>query len=151
MSDKIVLKGFLRAQIVDKKTRKVVGDSGWIQNQITNYGLESCFVGSPIGAGSEQVAAIILGSGTNPASNTASLPNSNTDYYAAFDYSSVIGSLTARMSASFDGTLGAATFANMGIMNAITDPLIAGKTFASSALATDQDINATYEIRYSTS
>jgi len=151
MADHIGLKGFLRINIVDKKTRKIVGDSGWIQNQITDYGLESCFVACPIGAGSIQAAGIILGSGTNPASSTASLPNSNTKYYAAFAQSSVIGSLTARMTASFDGTLGAATMANMGLLAASTGSLLAGKTFASSALATDQDINCSYEIRYSTS
>jgi hypothetical protein len=150
-NDGIKLKGFLRVQIVDKKTKRVKGDSGWMQNQITNYGLESCFVGAPIGAGSVQAAGLILGSGTNPSSTTASLPGSNTDYYAAFDYSSVIGSLTARVSASFDGTLGAGTFANMGLLVASTGSLLCGKTFASSALATDQDINATYEIRYTTS
>lgn len=149
--DTIAVKGFFRLQIVDKKTRKIVGDSGWHQNVITNYGLNNCIVAAPIGAASVQAAGLMLGSGTNPASNATALPLSNTDYYAAFAYSSVIASLTARMSQSFDGTRGAATLANIGVFAASSGTLIAGKTFASSAISTDQDVNCSYELRYSTS
>jgi len=148
----VAVKGFTRLQIVDKKTRKIVGDTGWGENQITNYGLESCIVGLPFAAaGSIQAAGMMLGSGTNPASDATQLPLSNTDYYSAFAYSSVIDSLTARASVSFDGTLGAATIANVGVFAASSGTILAGKTFASSALTTDQDVNCTYEIRYSTS
>lgn len=147
----IGVKGFSRLQIIDKKTRKIIGDSGWGENQITNYGLESCLVGAPIGAGSVQGAGLMLGSGTNPASDATALPLSNTDYYSAFAQSSVVDSLTARMSVSFDGTLGAATLANIGVFAASDGTIIAGKTFASSALTTDQDVNCTYEFRYTTS
>jgi len=147
----ITVKGFSRVQIVDKKTRRVVGDSGWGPNQVTNYGLNSCIVAAPIGAGSVQGAGFMLGSGTNPASDATALPGSNTDYYSAFAQSSVIDSLTARMTQSFDGTLGAATLANIGVFAASSGTLLAGKTFASSALSTDQDVNCTYELRYSTS
>ena len=138
-------------QVIDKKTRKIVGDSDWQENQITNYGLNSCIVAAPIGAASVQAAGLMLGSGTNPASSATALDNSNSDYYSAFGQSSVIASLTARMTQSFDGTLGAATLANIGVFAASDGSLIAGKTFASSALTTDQDINCTYELRYSTS
>ena len=148
---KVAIKGFTRLQIVEKKTRKIVGDSGWLQNQITNYGLNSCIVAAPIGAASVQAAGLLLGSGTNPASNAVSLDGGLTAYYAAFALSSVVASLTARMSKSFDGTLGAVTLANVGVFAASTGSLIAGKTFNSSALSTDQDVNVTYELRYSTS
>jgi len=148
---KIGIKGFARLQIVDKKSKKIVGDSGWFENQITNYGLNSCICAAPIGAASVQAAGLMLGSGTNPASDAVALPSSNTDYYSAFAQSSVIDSLTARMSQSFDGTLGAATLANIGVFAASTGSLLAGKTFASSALATTQSVNCTYEWRYSTS
>lgn len=147
----LAVKGFSRLQIVDKKTRRIIGDSGWGENQITNYGLNSCLVAAPIGAGSVQAGGIILGSGTNPATDATSLPGSHSDYWSAFAQSSVIDSLTARMSVSFDGTLGAVTIANMGIQATNTGTVLAGKTFASSALSTDQDVNCTYELRYSTS
>ena len=148
---KIGVKGFARLQIVDKKSKKVVGDSGWFENQITNYGLNSCICAAPIGAVSVQAAGLMLGSGTNPASDAVALPLSNTDYYSAFAQSSVVASLTARMTQSFNGTLGAATLANIGVFAASTGSLLAGKTFASSALATTQSVNCTYEWRYSTS
>mgnify|MGYP001611997758 CR=1 FL=1 len=149
--DTIAVKGFFHLQIVDKKTRKIVGDSGLQENVITNYGLNNCIVAAPIGAASVQAAGMMLGSGTNPASTAIALPLSNTNYYKTFAYSSVIASLTARMSQSFDGTLGAATLANIGVFAVSTGSIIAGKTFASSALSTDQDVNCTYELRYTTS
>ena len=50
------VKGFFRLQIVDKKTRKVIGDTGDLENQITNYGLNCCLVAAPIkGANSVQI------------------------------------------------------------------------------------------------
>jgi len=150
--ESVGVKGFFRLQIVDKKTRKIVGDSGYFQNQITNYGLNSCIVALPLKcAGSIQAQGMMLGSGTNPASDATALPLSNTDYWSAFAQSTVIASLTARGTVSFDGTLGAATLCNVGIMATNTGTLIAGKTFASSAITTDQDVNCTYELRYSTS
>ena len=146
------VKGFFRLQIVDKKTKKIVGDSGYFQNQITNYGLESCVVALPLKcAGSIQASGMMLGSGTNPASDAVALDNSLTDYWSSFGQSTVVASLTARATQSFDGTLGAATLINIGIFAASSGTLIAGKTFASSAITTDQDVNATYELRYSTS
>ena len=149
--DKVTIKGFCRVQLVDKKTKRVVGDSGWLKNQVTNYGLNSCIVAAPIGAGSVQAGGLLLGSGTAPASNATALDESLSDYWSAFAYSSVIDSLTARMSVSFDGTLGAATLKNIGILATNTGTLLAGNTFASSALATTQDVNCSYELRYSTS
>lgn len=147
----IGIKGFFRLQIVDKKTNKVQGDTGWRQNQITNYGLESCIVGSPIGAASVQAGGLRLGSGSVPASDATALPLSHTDYWSAFAYSSVIASLTARMSVSFDGTLGAVTLSNIGGFATNTGTLLWGNTFASSALATTQSVNCSYDLIYTTS
>ncbi|MHC4156823.1 MAG: hypothetical protein ACYST6_18170 [Planctomycetota bacterium] len=150
--NRIAVKGFFRVQVLDKKTRKIVGDSGWTENQITNYGLNSCVVAAPIGAASVQAAGLLLGSGAaNPASDAVTLASSLSKYYSAFAQSSVIDSLTARMTQSFDGTLDAVTLNNIGVFAASSGSLIAGKTFASSALTTDQDVNCTYELRYSTS
>lgn len=148
----IKIKGMSRLQIVDKKTRRIVGDTGWRENQITNYGLNSCICAAPIGAASVQAAGMILGSGTVPASSATALDGSNTDQYSTFAQSAVQASLSARMTQSFDGNASSmATLANIGILAASTGSLIAGLTFASSSLGTDQDVNATYEFQYSTS
>ena len=150
-SEGIRIKGFFRIQITDKKTWKVVGDTGYMANQITNYGLANCLVGGPAGAGSTvQIAGAMLGSGTNPATDAVALDNSNTDYYSTVG-EAINNSTQAQFTQSFDGTLGAATIANDGLFAASDGSLIAGKTFASSAVATTQDVNLTYNLNYSTS
>ena len=147
--DAVSIKGFTRLQIVDKKTRKIMGDSGWHQNVLTDYGWEVCIAGCPIGASkSVQAAAIMLGSGSVPASTTASLPMSLTSYYSSFAQSSVIASSTARMTVSFDGTRGAVKLSNVGIYATSDGSLIAGNSYDSSNITTDQDVNVTYEFRY---
>ena len=146
------IRGMTRLQIVDKKSRKILGDTGWRKNQITNYGLESCICAAPIGAASVQGAGFILGTGGDPASSATALDGSNTDQYSAFGQSTVSGSLTARMTQSFDGANGSmATMGNIGVLAASTGSLIAGASFATSSLGTDQDVNATYQFEYSTS
>jgi hypothetical protein len=150
--ENVGVKGFFRLNIVDKKSKKVVGDTGWIQNQITNYGLNSCIVALPLKcANSVQCSGILLGSGTGVASDGTNLQASASSYWAAFAQSTVISSLTARATCSFDGTLDATTLREIGIKAVSTDTVIAARSFASSAITTDQDVNCTYELRYSTS
>jgi len=147
----IRVKGFLHAQIVDKATGKVIGDSGRIQNQITNYGLLRCILCAPVkGDSSVQVAGAILGSGTVPASSATQLPGANTDYYSTVGLA-VNGSTQARFTQIYDGSLGAATLANAGLLAASNGSLIAGNTFASSGLATNQEFHLTYDLNFGTS
>lgn len=150
----IRIKGFFRAQIVDTVTGKVVGDSGWTPNQITNYGLNSCFLPAAFGVTDSVVAAgLILGSGTNPASNTASLPGSFTNQYSTFG-AAINASTQVALTQTFAGSNFAttATFQNIGILAASTGSLLAGKTIsASSTVGTNQNINVTYNLNYTTS
>jgi len=155
MKNKIGVNGFFRVQIVDKETGKIKGNTGWIENQITNYGLESCIVGKPINASNGSpvyVAGLILGSASTPASSAVSLSGSDTKQYSAVAMSSVVASLTARLSQSFEGSGGSsmATLGNIGVLANSTGSLIAGKGFATSEFGADQDVNATYELRYTT-
>jgi hypothetical protein len=149
--DRISIKGFFRVQIQDKETGKIVGDTGYMANQITNYGLANCLVGGPAGAGSTvQIAGAMLGSGTNPASDATALDGALTDYYSTVG-EAINGSTQAQFTQSYDGTLGAATLANIGLLAASDGSVIAGKTYASSALATTQSVNMTYNLNYTTS
>lgn len=144
--------GFIRAQIVDKKTRRILGDSGWFKNQITNYGMANCFCAAPIGAASVQAAGLVLGSGTEPNATHTVLDGSNSDQYSAFGQSTVTNSVSARVTQSFDGgNSSMATVANVGVLAASTGSLIAGGTFASSSFGTDQTLNISYQFNYSTS
>lgn len=148
--DTLAIKGFFRVQIRDKETGKVVGDTGYIQNQITNYGMAKCFVGGPAGAADTvQIAGAMLGNGTAPASDATSLNGSNTDYYSTVA-ETINGSTQAAFGQSFDGSLGAATIANVGLFAASNGSLICGQTFDSSAVATSQSVNLTYNLNYGT-
>ena len=68
MEKAIQLQGFARVKIAEDG--KIVGDSGWVKNTITDYGLDEC-IGQLIvgGAGSKRVSAIALGEGTAPATD----------------------------------------------------------------------------------
>ena len=145
------IKGFFRVQIRDKRTGKIVGDSGMCPNQVTNYGMDKCFVGGPVGADSTvQVVGAMLGSGTAPASDATDLPDANTDYYSTVG-EAVNNSTQGQLTQSFDGTLGAATIANIGLFAASDGSCLCGNTYSSSELATTQDVNITYNLNYATS
>lgn len=152
-NENIAVKGFFRLQIKNRKDGKIVGDTGYIENQITNYGLESCIVALPFAcANSIQAAGLLLGSGTGVASSGTNLSASCTAGWAAFAQSTVISSLTCRGTASLAGSdIGATTLQEIGVKAVSSDTLIAAKSFASSAITTDQDVNCTYELRYTTS
>jgi hypothetical protein len=149
--DSVAVKGFFRLQIKDNKTGRIDGDTGWIKNQITNYGYNSCIVALPFKcAGSIQCSGMMLGSGTGVASDGTNLTSKNTDYWGSFAQSTVIDSSTCRATAAFEGSDGgAATLQEIGVFGASDGTVIAAKSFASSALATTQSVNCTYELRYS--
>ncbi len=146
----VAVRGFTRLQITDKDTGKIVGDTGYMENMITNYGFANCIVASPIKAtGSIQVLSMMLGSGSTAiASNATNLNASLSKWVSSVAISSVVASLTARVSQSFDGT-DAVTLKEVGLFSVSNGSLICGNTFNSSALATTQDVNVTYELRYS--
>jgi hypothetical protein len=162
-SDGIKMKGFFRLNIVedDPETggKKVVGDSGWVQNQVTNLGF-NYYLCELMGAGaaSLRVGRMVIGNGTTPASNATTLPTEiqhvTSKNRVSATYSSS-GSNTARWVATWassDSHLSAATtVANLGLINNTTSggTILCGKTFNSSAWGTNQDIYATYDIGFS--
>jgi len=151
--DSIQLKGFFRAQIVDKKTKKIVGDSGWKQNVITDAGFESCIAALPFGgiADTQQGSYMILGDGTDPATNATALPGANTDLVSTFAATTVEASMTARATQVFEGSDSTmAALKNIGILLSATNgSLLCGQSFLTSALSSDQQVNASYELRFS--
>jgi len=150
--ESVGVKGFTRLQIVNRKDGSIFADTGYMQNQITNYGLESCIVALPLKcANSVQCSGLMLGSGTGVASSGTNLTASASDSWKTFAQSTVSDSLTARATASIPGSdIGATTLQEIGIFAASTGTVIAAKSFSSSAITTDQDVNCTYELRYST-
>lgn len=150
------IKGFSRVQITEGD--KIVGDSGFTgPNQITNLGFLNYLV-KLLGAsaGSKQIGFVALGTGSAPNASHTTLNGevmSSTQRKAVTFGSS--GSTTAQFTATFASSdsflTAAANLSNIGLFAAATsdDTLFAGNTYASSACATNQNVNITYQIRFS--
>jgi hypothetical protein len=159
MHDKSNVKGFYRLNVVEEKDGKsaVVGDSGWVENTITNVGYESYIVGC-VGsiAGSSRPSHLAIGTGTAPATNGTALPGELSD--DAGCRFAVTPSAVSSKTARFVGTLASGVItatraiANIGLFatSAITaGSVMAGNTYTASTLQTNQSVNCTYEIRFS--
>lgn len=165
-NEKVSVKGFFRLQIVERKGgRKVVkGDSGWFaedhmrQNLVVNNGFSHYLVDLlGQGANSKQISRMMLGSGGDPAAGDNALSGEfNTATYTRTTVTFAnVGSKTARFTATWasaNSHITASTqLGNIGIINNTTSAgtMMAGKSFATSQWNTNQDVNATYEIRFS--
>jgi hypothetical protein len=154
-NDAIQVKGFFRLNIIENG--EVVGDSGWRENQVVDLGFSHYLVDLlGQGANSKQISRMMLGTGTAPGASATTLPGElNTATYTRTTVSFAnTGSKTARFTATFASAnshiTAAVTLQNIGIINNTTSAgtLMAGNTYSTSQWNTNQDINATYEIRF---
>lgn len=146
------IKGMFRVQI--NENGKLVGDTGWLENQVTNLGFNQYLV-SALGAiaGSKQVSHMALGTGGAPAAADTSLAG-EVQKRAAVTAATSSSSKTVRFTATFDSAASfvtaSANISNVGLFNSsATGTLFAGNTYTSSAVATNQNVNATYDIIFS--
>lgn len=154
-SDHIRVHGFFRVQI--QENGKVVGDSGWRKNQVTNLGFDQFLCQTLAGAaGSKKVTHMGIGSGTAPgAADTTLASELNTNTYSRITVgTSTIASKTVQFTASWASSashiLAAVTVNNVGLFNTITSgTLFAGQTYTTSQWNTNQDLLASYQIRFS--
>ena len=156
----IRLRGFFRVQITEDiggKT-KVVGDSGWRENQVTNLGIQDYLVNPLMGAAGKTVSHMALGTGGAPAASDTSLAGEITHATNSRKTvsTSVVSSKTAQFTAAFASAASfitaTANISNIGLFHTSTTAggtLFAGNTYTSSSLATNQSVNATYQIRFS--
>lgn len=146
------VRGFTRVQIVDAKTGKIQGDSGWVgPNQVVNLGFQDYIVGS-IGAvaGSKQIVYMGIGTGTAPGAAATdldgeTLPRVTTD-------NSAVASKTLQCTCQFAGSdmTQTITIQNVGLFNVSSGgTLVCGNTYATSQWASNQNVNATYQLRFS--
>lgn len=169
-ADALKVKGFFRLQLVEKGedgNPKVVGDSGWLEdaldgmkkNQVVNLGVSHYLVDLlGQGANSKQISRMMLGTGTAPGASATSLDGElNTATYTRTTVTFAnVASFTARFTATFASSSSHITqsvsLRNIGIINNTTSAgtLMAGNTYTTSVWNTNQDINATYEIRFAT-
>lgn len=154
-SDFTKVRGSFHLKIVEPDGR-VVGDSGWRDNQIVDGGFQQFLQFALIGsAGSKTATHAALGTGTAPGASATTLPGEITD--AATMRCALTTGTTGSKTVSFTFTLAsgiitaAKTIQNVGLFNGSTTAagtLFAGNTYATSALATNQAVNGTYQISF---
>lgn len=151
------IRGFYRIQI-SEDDGKIVGDSGWKENQVTNLGFNNYLV-KTLGAiaGSAQISHMALGTGGAPAAGDTSLGGevvtngSSSVVRSAVTAASSSSSKTVRFTATFASAnsfiTAAANISNVGLFN-VSGPttasgsLFAGNTYTSSSCATNQNVKS---------
>jgi len=154
MKEGVKIQGFCRVHLL--KDGKVEGDSGWCgPNQITNDGFLNYLVNLlGAAAGSSQIGFMAIGIGAESNATHATLAGEimSSTKRKAVTFSE-IASMTAQFTASWSSNDISAAYdiSNAGLYGLATtnNQLFAGMSFASSSWGTDQDLNATYQIRFS--
>lgn len=158
--DAVKVRGFFRLQIVeDGPDGKpfVVGDTGWRKNTVVNDGFDQYICRSVAGmSGSKSVSHAALGTGTAPGVTDTTLNGELTD--AANCRCAVTPTTVASKTIQFAFTLNSniitanRTIQNVGLFqqsNTNTATILAGQTYATSQLQTNQAVNGTYQLRFS--
>ena len=160
-TNSINVAGFFRMKIVDHNTdgkTKIVGDSGWRKNLVTNLGFQHYII-EPMGAlsGSSTVAYFALGTGTAPAAaDTALLSELGDAANCRFTMTpTVVSSKTLNMVGTLASNIITAnrTIQNVGVFAVSSTGLgsiLCGNTYATSQLQTNQSVNITYQLRFAT-
>lgn len=149
------VRGFFRAQVEDSSGR-IIGDSGWRENQVLNDGITQYILDWLVGNTGKAVTHMAIGTGGAPASNATTLAGQVANGKRAAVSTSIISSRTAQFTAAFasaDSFLTAtANISNVGLVNTSATNLgtfLCGAAFASSAIATNNNLNITYQVRFS--
>ena len=153
------LRGFYRVHIVDPDGT-VAGDSGWHENQVVNLGVND-YLCQLLGnmAGSKQITHVALGTGTAAGAAGTSLQGElgETSSREGVTASTSNTSMKARYLATFGSASSfvstTMSLKNIGLFNTSTQnsgTLFAGNTYATSTCATNQAVNITYDIDFST-
>lgn len=147
---KLSVRGFFRAQLVESGTGRIMGDSGWIENKLTDGGLQDLAL--LFGGSGSQVSHAVLATQTDAVNVTQATIIGSTNAFQALNLSTS-GTCTLTCTASFaSGDLGASCEVGaVGLFptNANAN-MFAAQTFATSAWETNQDFNLTYQIRFAT-
>lgn len=158
VAEKARVRGCFRIKIVNADG-SFAGDSGWHENTVVNLGFNQYLV-STLGAiaGSKTVTHMVLGTGSAPGAADTSLQGEldETNSRSAVTAATSSGSKTLRLTATFassssfvSATMNISNIALYNTSAATVGTLFAGNTFASSSCATNQAVNATYDIIFS--
>lgn len=154
LSDSFRVRGAFRLNIEDE-TGKIVGDSGWRPNLITNLGRNYYLVDALAQlTGSLFVNWLALGTGTSPSGTDMAL-SGEVAKRAAVTATSSSNSSTVQFVGTFNSTqsfiaAGTSSLSNIGLFASSTGgTLFAENTYASSACTTNQNVNVSYVISFS--
>ena len=153
--DSVKVHGFFRVQITEGPKKKVVGDSGWCKNQVVNLGFQDFLCKPLAGAANTSITHVALGTGGAPAAADTSLASEIMGSTQRKTVStSIISSKTVQFTAAFASSssflTAAANLSNVGLFNSSSGgTLFAGNTYTSSSCNTNQNVNVTYQIRFS--
>jgi hypothetical protein len=157
VKDGIRVRGFFRVQITEPnpgENPEIVGDSGWVENTVTNLGFNQYIVSS-LGsiAGSKYITHAGVGTGTAPGAAATTLEG-ETDKRTTVTAATTTGSKTLNMVMTFGSSDSFVTASrdiqNIGLFNTSAGGTVfAGNTYATSSCNTNQDVNATYQIIFS--
>lgn len=151
------IKGFYRVQITepDKEGKqKIVGDSGWKGNQVTNLGF-NWYLAGLLGdiASSSQISYVALGTGGVPGAADTVLAGEvevRTAVTAATSSTSKRVRFTATFGSGGNFVTKVEAISNIGLFRSLAGgTLFAGNVYASSNVATNQNVQVTYDIDFS--
>jgi len=162
LGSNVEIQGFFKLQIEDGPSGEIVGDSGWVRNMITDTGFQHYIVqlmGNS--AGSARVTHAALGQGTAPGSTATVLESEVTGSGSSNGRKAVTFSETGSKTCQWVCTFGSAdsfvtttaTIKNVGLFSTSTvggGSIFAGNTYATSTVATNQNVNLTYQVRFAT-
>ena len=164
--DPVKIRGMFRLHITEDHDgkEKIVGDSGWHENIITNVGFLNMVNQMGSGLTGTKLAAANLGTGGYPVATDTILSGevstnvSGSVLRVALTAATSSTSKTLHNTATFASTnsfiTAAANISNVGLFSA-TGPytgsgsLMQGQTYTSSALATNQNVNLSYDLIFS--
>jgi hypothetical protein len=152
----ILPQGFFRIKLGEDVDggKKIVGDSGWQKNEVTNLGFQN-YICALIGnlAGSVQVGAMVVGTGVAPATGDTTLSGETTRQSCG---NATVASKTMQATlaiASGDHPGGTPTIQNIALLNSTASggTILCGGTYATSQWQNNQGLSATYQLRFGTS
>lgn len=149
---RVTVRGFLRGQLVNGETGKIEGDSGWVENAVTNTGLTGLAAWLGQAAGSSGVHYGALGTQTAAFNVTQTDLTGRTASFASLNLTTS-GTCTMTATVSFSSALLAAS-CNVGAAGLFytnsAGSLFCGQIFSTSQWNTNQNFNLTYQVRFAT-
>lgn len=157
VTEKTKIRGMFRVQI--NEDGKIVGDSGWKKNNVTNAGMDKYVLQLMSGdAGSLRISHVALGTGGTVNDTSTGLPG-ELDHGAASRSAATLATSASsrlRVTATFDSANSfvteTANISNIGLFqqsNTDTGTIFAGNTYASSQVQTNQNVNISYDLNFS--